>query len=114
MKLSYREIEPFVKQPNPAARVILVYGPDYGLVKERAQIMGKTVIADLNDPFNAVTLSTDIILTDPARLNDEANAMSMMGGDRLIRVDNASDKLTTYLKVYLENPSNSALVILEA
>ena len=52
MKLKFREIEPFVKHPNPAARVILVYGPDAGLIKERAEIMGKTIAPDLNDPFN--------------------------------------------------------------
>ena len=52
MKLSYRQIEPFVAKPDPAARVILIYGPDAGLVRERAAIIGKSVVADLNDPFN--------------------------------------------------------------
>mgnify|MGYP004287228723 CR=1 FL=1 len=68
MKLSFRDIEPFVKAPNPAARVILVYGPDNGLVKERAATMGKTVIEDLNDPFNAVTINASQLNEDPARL----------------------------------------------
>lgn len=40
--------------------------------------------------------------------------MSMMGGARLIRVDGASDKITTTLKEYLENPSPENLVILQA
>lgn len=114
MKLAFREIESFVKAPNKAARVILVYGPDTGLVKERANIMGKTVVEDLNDPFNAVTLTADQIAEDPARLSDEAGAISMMGGDRLIRVEDGADKLTVTLKAYLENPSESALVIVQA
>ena len=114
MKIRYRDPDPFVKAPNPAARVILVYGPDAGLIKERARIMGKTVVADLNDPFNAVTLTSDILSSDPARLSDEAGAISMMGGDRLIRIENAGDKLTPLLKTYLENPSSSALIIAEA
>ena len=37
-----------------------------------------------------------------------------MGGDRLIRVEDASDKLTPLIKEYLTNPSPHALVILEA
>ena len=82
MKLAYRDIEPFIKAPNPAARVILVYGPDAGLVKERAQTMGKTVVEDLNAPFNVAVLSTDILSEDPSRLSDEAQAVSMMGGER--------------------------------
>ena len=114
MKLGYRDIEPFVKKPNPAARVILVYGPDSGLMKERAKTMGLSVVQDINDPFNAVTLSTDILNEDPARLSDEAGAISMMGGERLIRIEDASDKITPLLKTYLENPPETALVILEA
>ena len=114
MKLAYRDIEPFVKSPNPAARVVLVYGPDNGLMKERAKTISKSVVEDINDPFNAVTLSTDILGDDPARLSDEAGAMSMMGGDRLIRVEDAGDKITPLIKNYLENPSESALIVLEA
>lgn len=114
MKLSFRDIEPFVKAPRPEARVILVYGPDNGLMKERAKTMGLTIVEDINDPFNAVTLSTDALNEDPARLSDEAGAISMMGGNRLIRIEDAGDKLTTLLKTYLEAPSETALVILEA
>ncbi len=114
MKLTWKQIEPFVKNPDPAARVILIYGPDSGLMRERASVIGKTMVEDLNDPFNAVTLSTAILGDDPARLSDEANAMSMMGGRRLIRVEDASDKLTTLIADYLAEPNDNALIILEA
>ena len=114
MKLSYRDIEPFVKNPNPAARIVLVYGPDQGLMKERAKTIAQSVVEDINDPFNAVTLTADNLAEDPARLSDEANAMSMMGGDRLIRIEDAGDKLTNYIKAYLEAPNESALIVLEA
>lgn len=114
MKLAWKEIEPFVKKPNPKARAILVYGPDSGLVKERAVTMGKSVVADLSDPFNVADLSADVLMDDPARLADEAKAISMMGGARLIRIAGASDKLTVLLKDYLADPSTENLVILEA
>ncbi len=114
MKLSFRDIEPFVKKPDPAARVILVYGPDNGLMKERAKTMAQTVCADINDPFNAVTLNADTLDSDPARLVDEAFAMSMMGGDRLVRIEDAADKLTPLIKDYLKDPSKHTLIILEA
>jgi DNA polymerase-3 subunit delta len=114
MKLTFRQIEPFVKSPDPAARVILVYGPDDGLMRERAKTMARSVVADLNDPFNAVTLSNAQLVDDPARLHDEASAFSMMGGARLIRVEDADDKITPLIKAYLEAPSAQNLVILEA
>ena len=114
MKITFKQIESFVKAPDRAARVILVYGPDDGLMRERAKIMGLSVVKDLNDPFNVAVLSSAILADDPARLNDEAFAMSMMGGDRLVRIEDASDKLTTLIKDYLANPNPAALIILEA
>jgi DNA polymerase-3 subunit delta len=114
MKLAFRQIDPFVKQPDKVARVILVYGPDDGLMRERTKSMGITVVADLNDPFNAVTLDNKMLVDDKARLNDEAHAQSLMGGARLIRVENADDKITPVIKDYLTNPSPHNLVILQA
>ena len=114
MKLSYRQIEPFVKNPDPQARVIVLYGPDAGLVSERAQIIGKTVIADLNDPFQVATLTGDQIAEEPVRLNDEAFAQSLMGGDRLLRIRDAADALKPHLDSYLQDPSPHCLVVVEA
>ena len=114
MKLTARNIDAFIKTPDPAARVILVYGPDNGLMRERATALALTIVKDIADPFNVAALSTDILLDDPARLADEAGAISMMGGDRVIRVENAGDKLTPLIKTYLTNPSPTTLVILEA
>jgi DNA polymerase-3 subunit delta len=114
MKLGWKDIEPFVKKPNPKARAILVYGPDSGLMRERSAAMGKSAVADLNDPFNVAVLTGDTLSDDPARLSDEAKAMSLMGGARLIRIEGASDKHTTLLKEYLADPSTENLVILEA
>lgn len=113
MKLPFRQIEPFVKAPDSAARVILVYGPEAGLIKERSAVMGRSVVADLNDPFNAVTLAADKLVEDPARLMDEAMAMSMMGGARLIRIESATDTLAPLIKEYLQNASAQNLVIIE-
>lgn len=114
MKIQYRDIESFVKSPNPTARVILIYGPDHGLMKERADVIAKASVEDINDPFNVVTLTAEGLAEDPARLSDEANAISMMGGLRLIRIEDASDKLTTHLKTYLESPNEQALILLQA
>ncbi len=114
MKLQFRQIESFVKAPDKSARVILVYGPDNGLVRERAAMIGKSVVEDINDPFNVAVLSADGLAEDPARLSDEAGAISMMGGERLIRIEGGSDKITITLKSYLESPVDAALVVVQA
>ncbi len=114
MKLTWKQIDPFLKSPDPKARVVLIYGPDDGLMRERAIKIAKTIVPDLDDPFNVVTLNADILNDDPARLSDEASAMSMMGGARVILIKDGADKLTTTIKSYLENPSAENLVIVEA
>lgn len=113
MKLAFRDIEGFVARPNPVARVIVVYGPDAGLVTERSAIMGRTAVPDLTDPFNVVILTTDQLLDDPVRLNDEAFAQSLMGGNRLVIIRDGADSLTPLLKEYLKAPSPDTLVIVE-
>lgn len=114
MKLTWKQIEPFIKSPDPKARVILIYGPDNGLMRERAKTIGQTIVPDLNDPFNAITITSDQLNEDPARLSDEAKAFSMMGGARLIRIEGGADKITPTIKEYLEEPSDENLVIIEA
>ena len=46
MKLTWKQIDPFLKSPDPKARVVLVYGPDDGLMRERAIMIAKTVTPD--------------------------------------------------------------------
>ena len=113
MKIAAKQINSFVKAPDPTARVILLYGPERGLLAERSETIGKTICPDLNDPFNVIKLDASQIIEDPARLMDEAQAISMMGGNRLIIIRDAGNTLTTALKQYLKTPSPDNLVLIE-
>lgn len=86
MKLQFRQIEPFVKKPDPAALMILVYGPDEGLVRERVDTIAKTVIPDLKDPFSLTEISGKQLADTPSLLLDEAQSMSMLGGRKVIKL----------------------------
>jgi len=114
MKLTFKQIEPFVTSPDPKARVILIYGPDAGLVTERSKVISQSAVADLNDPFNVVTFTSEKLLSDPAAFHDEAYAQSLMGGNRLIIIKNGADSINGILKDYLEKPSNETLVVVES
>lgn len=114
MKLAFRDIEPFLKNPAPHVRAILVYGPDQGLVKERAELLGKKIVADLNDPFNAAHLTGEVIEDDQARFFDEVNAQSLMGGTRLVRITDPGSKFAVALKDWLKTtPGDGTQVIIE-
>ncbi len=115
MKISSRETEQFVKQPNLKCRAILVYGPDEGLVRVRAKTICQAVVEDLQDPFNVVEIISENLQDDPTKLNDELVAISMMGGRRLIRVRDAIDKITDALNDALNNDTNTDnVIVLEA
>lgn len=114
MKIQARQVDSFIKNPDARVSAALIYGSDGGLARERVLALAKTVVADVNDPFNTALLSTDILSDDPARLSDEANAISLTGGRRLVRVENGRDSIAPLLKDYLAHPNDHALVIVEA
>jgi DNA polymerase-3 subunit delta len=73
-------------------RIVLVYGPDRGLVSERAaQVADKTGV-DLTDDFSVLTLEASDLNGDPGRLADEFGAISLFGGDRLVWIKNAGNE----------------------
>jgi DNA polymerase III subunit delta len=94
------------------ARVVLLFGPDEALVRERAMRLGKQIVADLSDPFNVVELTAGAIISDPARLADEASSMSLMGGRRLIRVFGGDDGLVGAVEAALEAPGADSLIVI--
>jgi len=119
MIVKSHEADRYAASPPKDLRVALVYGPDAGLVQERAEKLLKSVVPDLTDPFNVADLSEATLLTDPARLADEAAAISMMGGRRVVRVRGAGNDLTELLESFLDDPvvgteGGDALVVIEA
>lgn len=83
------EVEAFLSRPDFSFSLVLVYGPDSGLVAERSAKLAKNFGVEPSDPFAAVTLSADELEKDIGRLFDEAKALSLLGGKRLVRVRGA-------------------------
>src|SRR5258706_4165987 len=114
MIVKSHEADRYVLNPPKGLGLALVYGPDAGLVQERAEKLLKSVVPDLTDPFNVSDLNEDTLLTDPARLADEAAAISMMGGRRVVRVRGAGNDLAELLESFLDDPKGDSLVVIEA
>ena len=85
-------------------------------MQERAEKLLKSVVPDLTDPFNVADLSEAVLLADPARLADEAAAISMMGGRRVVRVRGAGNDLAESVRVISRRSGQcgDALVVVEA
>lgn len=112
MKLTARQIDSFLKAPSTPC--VLLYGPDSGLVRERAERLAAQAAGDAADPFRVAELAAATLREDPARLSDEANALSLTGGRRVVRLRDAGDGATAIVDSLLAGPAPAALVIVEA
>ena len=93
MILSRRpDIERFLKSPDAAVRVALIYGRDMGVVRDRGAELAKRVAKDPDDPFDVAILTELDVAEDPPRLEGELASQSLMGGRRLVRLRMASEK----------------------
>jgi len=113
VKIEPRQVEAFLKKPDPKIRGVVVHGNDDGLIAERAVALAKTVCEDLRDPFRVVDIAGDALKGDPARLADEFGAMSLMGGRRVIRVRPAGEESAAALENLAAASAGDALIVIE-
>lgn len=115
MKIQPARADGFARKPDAAVRAVLLYGPDSGLVRERAEALIKAVAGALDDPFRTREISAGELKEDPALLSDEANAMSLMGGRRAVRLRNAVDSQAKLFEELLDEELKAdSLVVIEA
>jgi DNA polymerase-3 subunit delta len=105
VKIEAGRVDGFLK--NPSAGVVLVYGPDAGLVAERGLALVKSALGGVDDPFRYAEIF------DPARLLEEATASSLMGGRRVVRLRDAGEAAVKPVEALLKTQAD-ALVVLEA
>jgi DNA polymerase-3 subunit delta len=107
VRLAAGRVEGFLRHPDPEIRAVLLYGPDGGLARERAETVARTVCPDLRDPFRVAELAAATLAGDPARLADEAAQISLTGGRRVIRVRDAGDALAPLFVRFLADSAGS-------
>jgi DNA polymerase-3 subunit delta len=107
------EVESFLADPDLHRPVILIYGADLGLVRERTDALVRMVAPDA-DPFAIVPLEGDVIAADPGRLLDEARTIGLFGGKRVIRVRAGGRSFNDALEALLEDPPGNTVVVIEA
>lgn len=114
MKIPPRRIDAFVAAPDPACRAILIYGPDRGLARERLAALTVAVAVRPDDPFLVADLSADTLLSDPARLADEAAAQALTGGRRVVILREAGDRMADIFASFLDDPPGDGLILVTA
>lgn len=108
------EAEAFAARPDPSRPVVLVFGPDAGLVRERAEAIVKASVDDPNDPFSLVRIDGDDLSGNPLRLVEEANTIPLFGGRRAVWVKAGGRNIVPALEALIAAPSPDCRVVIEA
>jgi len=110
MKAARPAIERAVDRPDPSHRFLLLHGPDDAGSRMLAGRLAKA----MGTEAERIDLTGAVLKGDPARLADEAAAMSLFGGARHIRVDPAGDDALDAVRALLEAPGAVNPVVLIA
>jgi DNA polymerase III subunit delta len=94
-----------VDQPNPQIRFYLFHGPD--------EAQSRALAARLLDGLGATKflIAAGAVKSDPALLADEAGAMSLFGGKRLIWIEPAGDEIADGVTALFEAPAGESAVV---
>jgi DNA polymerase III subunit delta len=108
------DIDKFVARPDPARPIVLVFGPDTGLVRERADALVRTAVDDPSDPFQLARLDGDDLAGAPTRLLEEVNTIPLFGGRRAVWVKAAGRNIAAAVEAIVASPSPDCRVVIEA
>lgn len=100
--------------PDPRVAVLLVYGPDTGLVVDRAKRLAEGFVTDPDDPFALVKIDGDTLAQDPGRLADEAATVGLFGDKRAIWVRSGSRNYAPAVDVALSREIVGTRIVIEA
>jgi DNA polymerase-3 subunit delta len=104
-------LQRIIKSLEPECRAALVYGPDAGLVAERAAALADAFAGKRKDAAEIVRLDERDVAEDPARLEVELRTIPMFAERKVVRVAAGAKLDVPMLKALLEAPLAGALVV---
>jgi DNA polymerase III subunit delta len=106
------QFETFLKQAARRAAMFLLHSGEAEIASARARRLVAALVDDVADPFQVVRLSAETLAADPGRLADEALAISMFGGRRVVWVEAGGRDLTGLVEAVADAlPKETSLVI---
>ncbi|MBB3764787.1 DNA polymerase III subunit delta [Sphingomicrobium lutaoense] len=105
MRANKNRPEPQFDRPDPAIRFYCLYGPDEAGSRALAARLLKGLDAE-KAPLDSAALKGD-----PALLADEAGAISMFGGRKLLWIEPAGDEIADAVAALLESPPGEHVAV---
>jgi DNA polymerase-3 subunit delta len=112
--LKSQDIDAFIAKPDPARSIVLIFGADAGLVRERAEAIVNKSVDDVRDPFALVRLEGDPLAANPSRLVEEAHTIPLFGGRRAVWVKAGGRSVAPAVEMLVAAPSAECRVVIEA
>src|SRR5690606_11951576 len=109
------EVDGWLARPDETSKIVLIYGPDRGLVSERASIFAKKTGLPLDDPFSTIKMDAGEADQD-GRLMDEARTVPMFAERRLVWVRGIGNQasIAKDVEALIAEPPSDAIILLEA
>jgi DNA polymerase III subunit delta len=109
------DVDRFIARPDPARPIILVFGPDSGLVHERTEALIAAAVEDPRDPFALARIDGDTLADEPERLVEEAHTVPLFGGRRAVWVKAGGRNFTASVeRVIAAPPGADCRIVIEA
>ena len=113
MKLTGNKVSEFLRQPKLTVGSVLLYGPDQGLVRERAKHLVQKCVSNPDDPFSVKEFTGSTLKQDARLLTDAAFSMSLGGGDCVVIIRDAGDPIADTITRIFEQDTIAWPLIIE-
>ena len=115
-EIKSHEFEGFLQKNWRSEYIFLSYGPDHGLVSERALLMARKTGIKLDDPFAVTKLEASELQRNPGQLIDEMNSIGLFGGEKLvwIRSTGTEKALVDSVSILCAEKGSGSKLIIEA
>ena len=105
MKASKQSVARAVDQPDREVRFYLFHGPD----EAQSRALGARLVEALG--ASRFLVAAGAVKSDPAALADEAGAMSLFGGARVLWIEPAGDDIAAGVEALLEAPAAESATV---
>lgn len=112
MKAQKHQIDALASDIKNSFQGALVFGYDESMIQEYAKKIAHFIVPNLKDDFCVREITAAQIKENPSLVLDELNALSLMGGRRLVWIKNATESMGSMIDDVLQQvKTNNFLLI---